>query len=67
MNSPTRFLLGAASSLLLAAGFARAADRIDPLAAGLPSSPPGRAADVASASCNPPCWIDEGMQAMRAG
>jgi Ca2+/Na+ antiporter len=55
MRTIARILLGVCSSLLLAAGFARAADRLDPMNDGLRASAPSAitsAPDCTTSYCN---------------
>jgi hypothetical protein len=59
MKTTNRFVYGLASSLLLAAGFVRAADRLDPLLNGS-RQPSKNSLDVAE-NCTTPCWAaDDG-------
>jgi len=56
MKTPTRFLLGLFSSLLLSAGFVRAAERLDPLSHSLATSDAAAAvSDRPAPACTDPC------------
>lgn len=56
MNKKTkRLFLGLASSLLLAIGFARAADRMDPLVQTLGNETNSNFASTAAEPCSEPC------------
>ena len=59
MNSTKRFLFGVISSLLLAAGFARAADGLDPMTKSLGNANDNPAAMAATEPCNTPCDIND--------
>jgi hypothetical protein len=48
MNSPKRLIFGVLSCLLLATGFAQAADRIDPMTNGVPLTSKGRSERLGS-------------------
>jgi hypothetical protein len=54
MKTTNRFVFGLASSLLLAAGFVRAADRLDPVLKGS-TAPSKNSLDVAE-DCGVPTW-----------
>ena len=57
MNTTKRLLLGVISSLLLAIGFARAADRLDPMSSSLAvSSNTVNATSLPALGCSDPCW-----------
>ena len=56
MNSIQRLVFGVISSLLLAIGFVRAADRLDPMTNSLSSSIDNGTLGVA-APCTDPCQI----------
>ena len=56
MNSITRIVSGLLSSLLLAAGFVRAADRLDPINNSLRLSNHNHSVGVAS-PCTVPCAL----------
>jgi hypothetical protein len=58
MNKTKRFLFGVLSSLLLAAGFARTADGLDPITQGIDSTTDSAIASRASDACTPPCDVD---------
>ena len=51
-----RFLLGLLSMLLLAAGFTRAAESLDPLSVSLPAG--GAVSGLTAASCSLPCGTE---------
>jgi len=55
MNSTKRLVLGVLSSLLLAAGFARAADRLDPMNQSLSTSGSGFVVSDGPPPPAPPC------------
>lgn len=54
MKNLTRLLLGLTSSLLLAAGFLRAAERLDPMSTDAPTLPPANVVGAAP-PCSLPC------------
>jgi hypothetical protein len=56
MNSLTRFVYGLLSSLLLAVGFVRAADRLDPMTNNLQISDDHSNVGIAE-PCTVPCEI----------
>ena len=58
MNTTKRLLLGVFSSLLLAVGFARAADRVDPMSVSLSSNLDSPVAYGPAEPCVPPCDDD---------
>jgi hypothetical protein len=58
MNKTKRFLYGVFSSLLLAVGFARAADGFDPITQGVDSTTDRAITSRASDPCTSPCDID---------
>ena len=56
MNSTKRLVFGVLSSLLLAGGFARAADRLDPMTQSLrPTASDVVVSDGPVPPCTPPC------------
>jgi hypothetical protein len=60
MKNTKRFVLGLTSSLLLAAGFARAADRLDPV---VNHESPANALKAAD-GCTAACWaVDKSLEA----
>jgi len=59
MNTTKRFLFGVLSSLLLAAGFARAADGFDPMTKTLGSTANNATASAAVDPCSLPCDIND--------
>ena len=62
MKTTNRFILGLTSSLLLAAGFARAADRLDPVVNHSASS----SANLQVADgCSTQCWAIENETPMQ--
>lgn len=58
MKTTKRFLFGLLSSLLLAAGFARAADGLDPMTTNLGADANNHVASTAAEPCISPCDID---------
>jgi hypothetical protein len=58
MNSTKRFFLGLVSSLLLAVGFVRAADRFDPVSRALPSINENLQLNATAADTHTECWAD---------
>ena len=59
MNTTKRFLLGVISSLLLAAGFARTADRLDPMVGDGSIIHGTVVSDGPTPPCTNPCMIGE--------
>jgi len=60
MKTTKRMLFGLFSSLLLAIGFARAADVLDPISRSLSAADQDRGALLASLDCDGmPCNVDE--------
>jgi hypothetical protein len=60
MNSKKRFVLGLVSSLFLACGFVRAAERLDPMTQSSHGKPITMVSAVScGGDCNPPCWVDD--------
>lgn len=55
MNKTKRFFYGVLSSLLLAAGFARAADGLDPMTKTLGADASSPVASTAAEPCTAPC------------
>jgi hypothetical protein len=58
MNTPKRLFLGVLSSLLLAVGLARAADRLDPMSVSLNRTSGTPVADGPASPCTAPCIDD---------
>ena len=60
MNSTKRLIFGILSSVLLAGGFARAADRLDPMSQSLrPTASDVVLSDGPTPPCVPPCTGDD--------
>lgn len=59
MNTNKRFVFGLLSALLLAVGFVRAADQMDPMNRILKDSDKGACADGPAPTCTTPC-MDKG-------
>jgi hypothetical protein len=55
MNTPKRLFLGVISCFLLAAGLARAADRLDPMSGSLTALAKVGAAGLPTPDCTDPC------------
>jgi hypothetical protein len=59
MPKTKRFLFGVLSSLLLAAGFVRAADNLDPMSKALGENTNKGVATAAVEPCTTPCDVDD--------
>jgi hypothetical protein len=65
MKTTKRYFFGLVSSLLLAAGLARAADRFDPMSNSLASDASGsvvRSSPDSASDTSQDCWVDVNSQ-----